>query len=81
METADFRGLACPLPVVRCRDLLRAGARELRILVDNEPAVDNVRRFLHGQGFDVRVSQEGPACWSLEARAGAKAAPAADAAP
>ena len=53
METADFRGLACPLPVVRCRDLLRAGAKDLRLLVDNEPAVDNVSRFLRGQGFAV----------------------------
>ena len=69
METADFRGLACPLPVVRCRDLLRAGAKDLRLLVDNEPAVDNVSRFLRGQGFAVSVAQEGPACWSLTASA------------
>ena len=56
METADFRGLACPLPVARCRDLLRAGAKDLRLLVDNEPAVDNVSRFLRGQGFAVSVA-------------------------
>ena len=75
MELLDCRGLACPQPVVRSRDALAGGAQNLEVLVDNEPARENVRRFFEGRGFDVAASQEGPDCWRIRANVGT-AAPA-----
>jgi len=41
----DARGLACPMPVVRTKQAVDAGATELEVLVDNEAARENVLRF------------------------------------
>ena len=76
MEQFDCRGLACPQPVMRTRDALAAGTNALEVLVDNEPARENVRRFLEGRGFTVAASQEGPDCWRITASAGESAASA-----
>ena len=75
MEQLDCRGLACPQPVMRSRDAVAGGAQGLEVLVDNEPARENVRRFFEGRGFGVATSQEGPDCWRITATAGS-AAPA-----
>ena len=75
MEQLDCRGLACPQPVMRSRDALAGGAQTLEVLVDNEPARENVRRFFEGRGFSVGTNQEGPDCWRISATADA-AAPA-----
>lgn len=58
-QLVDARGMACPAPVMRTRDALRSGAKELEVLVDNEAARENVTRFASSQGCDVRVEQEG----------------------
>ena len=76
MEQLDCRGLACPQPVMRTRDAVAGGAQTLDVLVDNEPARENVRRFFEGRGFSVAASQEGPNCWRISASAvGAAPAP------
>lgn len=75
MEQLDCRGLACPQPVMRSRDAVAGGAQALEVLVDNEPARENLRRFFEGRGFCVATNQEGPDCWRISATAG-DAAPA-----
>ena len=75
MEQLDCRGLACPQPVMRSRDAVAGGAQALEVLVDNEPARENLRRFFEGRGFNVADNQEGPDCWRISATAG-HAAPA-----
>ena len=75
MEQLDCRGLACPQPVMRSRDAVAGGAQALEVLVDNEPARENLRRFFEGRGFSVAANQEGPDCWRISATAG-HAAPA-----
>ena len=74
MEQLDCRGLACPQPVMRSRDAVAGGAQALEVLVDNEPARENLRRFFEGRGFSVAVNQEGQDCWRISATAGAAAA-------
>lgn len=52
----DCRGLACPNPVLKTKELLDAGGVEaLTVLVDNPAAQENVRRFLERAGFVVQV--------------------------
>ena len=49
MKLLNCRGMACPQPVIRSRELVDAGTAELEVLVDNEPAAENVERFLRGR--------------------------------
>jgi len=57
-ELVDARGMACPAPVVKTRDALKGGAREIEVLVDNSTARDNVTRFAASQGCEVTVGEE-----------------------
>lgn len=62
----DCRGLQCPEPVARCRDLLRAGKPETtRVLVDNQAALENVGRFLKRQGYEIRASRLSDNEWEI----------------
>jgi selenium metabolism protein YedF len=57
-EIVDARGLACPAPVVKTRAVLKGGARNIEVLVDNPTARDNVCRFASSQGCGVEVMEE-----------------------
>lgn len=70
MEVLDCRGLACPEPVMRCRDLLKeARADAVRVLVDNAAACENVSRFLEKNGYAVTAAQEGESLWKVSGMA------------
>lgn len=70
MEVLDCRGLACPEPVMRCRDLLKeARADAVRVLVDNAAACENVSRFLEKNGYAVSAAQEGESLWKVSGMA------------
>jgi selenium metabolism protein YedF len=58
-EQLDCRGLACPSPVLKTKEILdRGGVQRLTVLVDNPAASENVSRFLSRFGFQVEVSQQ-----------------------
>ncbi|EPR42282.1 selenium metabolism protein YedF [Desulfovibrio sp. X2] len=61
----DCQGLPCPQPVLRCKRLIDENAPALlKVTVDNEPAKENVSRFLSTQGYAVDVAASG-AAWVL----------------
>lgn len=54
----DCRGLACPGPVLRCKECVEKDAPStLTITVDNEAARENVTRFLGMRGYAVTVAE------------------------
>lgn len=64
----DCRGLACPQPVARCRDLLKSSApAQLEVIVDNQAAVENISRFLQNNGYDAVATQTKAAEWRINA--------------
>ena len=64
----DCRGLACPQPVMRCRDLLaRERPATLRVLVDNAAASENVSRFLGRNGFTATLPRGSDSQWTSTA--------------
>lgn len=66
MEVLDCRGLACPEPVMRCRNLMKdAPAEAVCVLVDNAAACENVSRFLEKKGYAVTAAQEGESLWKV----------------
>ena len=76
MNILDCRGLACPEPVLRCRDwLISGGGSALDVLVDNAAAVENISVFLSGRGWTVDSRQEGDSVWRVSAARDEGAAP------
>ena len=61
METKiDCRGLACPAPVLKTKELIEQNRpQNLVVMVDNEAAKENVTRFMEHQGFVVSTTVEG----------------------
>ncbi len=56
----DARGLACPEPVLRAREIILAESPKIiEIIVDNQAARENVTRFLGSQGYAVSDHAEG----------------------
>ena len=63
----DLCGLACPQPVLKCREFLeQAQVRAFTAYVDNEAAGINVRHFLEQREFCVTVEKEGD-LWRIAA--------------
>jgi selenium metabolism protein YedF len=55
----DCRGLACPNPVLKTKELIDQGeVAQITVLVDNPAARENVARFLNRSGYEVRVAAE-----------------------
>ena len=57
-DELDCRGLACPAPVLKTKkavDIERTN--EIHVVVDNQAAKENVRRFLESQCFDVSIRE------------------------
>ncbi len=56
----DCRGLACPQPVIRAKELLDSLAHGVvEVLVDNEAAQSNLARFGKSQGCAVAITASG----------------------
>ncbi|MCF8032069.1 MAG: sulfurtransferase-like selenium metabolism protein YedF [Desulfarculaceae bacterium] len=56
----DCKGLACPQPVIRTKELIENEAPDtIEVLVDNEAASQNVSRFMGTQGYEASVSPQG----------------------
>jgi len=59
-EELDCRGLACPAPVLQTKEAIEKKHPDLiKVTVDNEPAKENVSRFMAAQNYDVVVEQQG----------------------
>lgn len=60
MKEIDARGLACPGPVMQAKAAMEEERlRDIRIIVDNEAARQNVCRFLESQEFETSAEQDG----------------------
>ena len=60
MKEIDARGLACPAPVLETKAVVEKDqATEIKVLIDNPAARENVARFLSSRGYATEVGQEG----------------------
>ncbi len=56
----NCKGLPCPEPVLRCREVLaHKTPEEIKVVVDSEASADNVSRYLANQGYGVAISTQG----------------------
>jgi selenium metabolism protein YedF len=58
-EKIDCRGLACPSPVLKTKEVVdRGDVATVTVLVDNQAARENVSRFLTRSGYRVYVEEQ-----------------------
>lgn len=60
----DARGLGCPLPVIRTKETLGRASGPFTVMVDNDAARDNVRRFAENSGCGVEI-EDAEGCFLL----------------
>ena len=58
MKVIDAVGKACPMPVIMAKKEIDGGADEFLITIDNQIAVENLKRLAKSQGFEVTVQQK-----------------------
>ncbi len=58
MIEIDARGLSCPEPVIRTKKALTGSPKEIRVLVDNNVAKENVKRALEASGYSVKIKED-----------------------
>lgn len=55
----DARGLSCPQPVLMAKKTMEKSPKGFIIVVDNETARENVKRFMESNGFLVNITHKG----------------------
>ena len=58
MERIDTSGMSCPQPVLMVKKELDKNPEGLDILVDNNTAKQNVKRFLESSGYKITIIEE-----------------------
>lgn len=59
MKTFDARGLSCPQPVLVSKKAMESNIRGFSIVVDNDTAKENVKRFMENNGYRVEIKNFG----------------------
>jgi len=68
-EKVDCRGLPCPQPVLKSREIIDSKRPDtLQVQVDNEAALENVSRFLSTQGYVLVKPEKNGDIWTIHAR-------------
>lgn len=67
MNKIDTCGMSCPQPVLMTKKALEQNPNGADIIVDNNTAKENVKRFLKHSGYSISVKEEGDT-FVIEAR-------------
>lgn len=54
----DERGCSCPEPVIMIKKALASKESRYEMMVDSKNALENVTRFVKGEGYNVEVTEE-----------------------
>jgi len=65
-EVLECQGLPCPQPVLKCKQTIDSGfTGQIKIVVDNEAAKENVGRFLSNQGYEILETTHRNGEWAI----------------
>lgn len=67
MNKIDTCGMSCPQPVLMTKKALDKNPNGVDIIVDNNTAKENVKRFLKNSGYTMSVKEDGD-IFIIEAR-------------
>ncbi len=69
MNIQDYTGLACPEPVIRCKNFISEKQPDIfTALVDNEPAMENLKRLLTKSAYGLEITHESDKLWKILAK-------------
>ena len=54
----DARGCSCPEPVIMIKKALASKESRYEMLVDSKNALENVKRFVQSEGYNVEITEE-----------------------
>lgn len=66
MEKVDVRGLSCPLPVIRTKQVMDQGASEILITGSSAASLENVSRLAHTRNYKINVKKADKNDWEIE---------------
>ena len=78
MKIIDAKGKPCPTPVILAKQAIAGGEAAFLIEVDNQTAVENLKRLASSQGFAAAV-QEADGAFTLEFSRNGETCPACEA--
>ena len=58
MMKLDVRGLSCPMPVLKTKQAIKAGEKNLEITSDNNTSMENISKYLRVEGFNFTVTED-----------------------
>lgn len=56
MIEVDARGLSCPQPVLLAKKAMEKSNTSFSVIVDNETAKQNVKRFMDSNGYKIEIN-------------------------
>ena len=59
MIEVDARGLSCPQPVLLAKKAMEKSNTSFSVIVDNETAKQNVKRFMDSNGYQIEINASG----------------------
>lgn len=66
MEKVDVKGLSCPMPVLKTKQAIDKGAKELLIVGTSQVSKENVSKLAKSQGFNVNITVDQKDSWEME---------------
>lgn len=66
MEKVDVRGLSCPMPVLKTKKAIDAGAAKLLIIGTSQVSKENVSKLAKASGYNVNITVDQKDSWEME---------------
>ncbi|MEG1641584.1 MAG: sulfurtransferase-like selenium metabolism protein YedF [Synergistaceae bacterium] len=58
MIEINTKGLNCPQPVIKTKEAVDKGEKEITVIIDNKVALSNVTRFLENKGYTIKTEEK-----------------------
>lgn len=66
MQKLDVRGLSCPLPVLKTKQVMDQGGHDILIVGTSQVSRDNVSKLAISQGYKVEMKVDSKDQWEME---------------
>lgn len=59
MITIDVRGLSCPIPVLKTKQAVKVGEKNLEIISDSNASMENILKYLRSENYTFTMTEAG----------------------
>lgn len=66
MDRLDVRGLSCPIPVVKTKQLVDQGITSFVVIGDSSVSRENISRFVQSQGYTLKFVKDDKNNWEMD---------------